>query len=123
MPWTIELFEDDDGRQPVRDWIVGLDSPKRASVIAGIEVLLAEFGLDICRTEYGKQLGGGLFELRIRHEADVLRQRGERTGERTGGSRREILLRVFCHAYGDKVVLLLARIRQGHGRELPSTAA
>jgi phage-related protein len=115
MTWTIELFEDDDGRQPVREWILDLDASKRASAIAAIETVLTRFGLDVCSTEYGKQLGEGLFELRIRHDAGVLRRRfGEDADDeapsRVGG---EVLLRVFCHAYGDKIILLLGAYDKG----------
>jgi hypothetical protein len=114
MPWTIELFQDDDGRQPVREWIMRLDSAQRASVIAAIETLLEEFGLDICSTEHGKHLGQGLFELRIRHEANVLRRRNQADdARRSSGGRREILLRVFCHAFGEKAILLLGGYDKG----------
>jgi len=39
------------------------------------------------RRQRRDQLGGGLFEFRLRDS--------------------ELLLRVFCHAYGDRIVLLL----------------
>ena len=70
------------------------------------EILQAE-GLGVCRTAYGKQLGGGLFEFRLRHDAaEILRSLG-RTARAESTSER-ILLRVFCHAYGDRIILLLA---------------
>lgn len=93
MAWTVEFFEDDRGRQPVREWLQSLDSKKRAVAIAAVETFLAEMGLDICGTEHGKQLGKGLFELRVRGD--------------------EVLLRLFCHAHGDKIVLLLGGYDKG----------
>jgi|SRR5215203_840976 len=93
MTWTVEFFEDDQGRQPAREWLLSLDSDKRATAIAAIETFLAEMGLDICGTEHGKQLGKGLFELRVRGD--------------------DVLLRLFCHAYGEKVVLLLGGYDKG----------
>lgn len=40
MTWTVEFFEDDQGRQPAREWLKSLDSAKRAAAIAAIEVFL-----------------------------------------------------------------------------------
>ena len=44
--------------------------------------------MGVCGTAFGRQRGGGLFEFRLRE--------------------RNLLLRAFCHAYGDKVILVLA---------------
>jgi putative component of toxin-antitoxin plasmid stabilization module len=110
MAWTIEFFEDDQGRQPAREWLQSLDSAKRAAAIAAIEVLLADLGLDVCATEHGKQLGAGLFEFRIRHDESVIRGKA---GEAGKGKRGEVLLRIFCHAYGQKIVLLLGGYDKG----------
>jgi hypothetical protein len=108
VTWTIEFFEDDAGRQPAREWLQSLDSLKRASAIAAIEVVFTELGLDVCATEYGKQLGSGLFEFRIRHDEAAIR--GKVGGE---GERGEVLLRIFCHAYGARIVLLLGGYDKG----------
>jgi hypothetical protein len=110
MPWAVEFFEDDRGRQPAREWLQSLDSLKRASAIAAIQVILTELGLDVCATEYGKQLGSGMFEFRVRHDEAVIRGKA---GEEGGGKRGEVLLRIFCHAYGQRVVLLLGGYDKG----------
>jgi XRE family transcriptional regulator, regulator of sulfur utilization len=34
--------------------------------------VLQRYGVDVCRTEYGKQLGGGLFEFRLGNDSDEL---------------------------------------------------
>lgn len=93
MSWRVEFFEDEHGRQPAREWIQSLDATKRATVIAAIETYLTDMGQDVCRTEHGKHLGKGLFEFRVRTA--------------------DILLRVFCHAYGDRIVLLLGGYDKG----------
>lgn len=114
MAWTVEFFEDDTGRQPAREWILSLDARKRAAVIAAVETILVEFGLGVCNTEHGKQLGDGLFELRIRHEESVLRRKaGQSVEDASAGRGQEVLLRVFCHAYGDRIVLLLGGYDKG----------
>ena len=75
------------------------------------EILQAE-GVGVCRTGYGKQLGDGLFEFRLRHDAaEILRSLGKPARPEPGGER--ILLRVFCHAHGDRIVLLLGGYDKG----------
>jgi hypothetical protein len=75
------------------------------------EILQAE-GVGVCRTAYGKQLGGGLFEFRLRHDAaEILRNLGKPARPKSSSER--ILLRVFCHAYGDRIVLLLGGYDKG----------
>jgi hypothetical protein len=110
MTWNVEFFSDDGGRRPVREWLGSLDQAKRAAAIAAIEVQLADFGLDICATEHGKQLGDGLFEFRIRHDEQVIRRKA---GEEGGSSGGKVLLRIFCHAYGEKIILLLGAYDKG----------
>ncbi len=110
MAWTVEFFEDDQGRQPAREWLQSLDSLKRAAAIAAIEVLLTDIGLGVCGTGHGKQLGAGLFEFRIRHDERVIRGKA---GVEGAGKRGEVLLRIFCHAHGQKIVLLLGGYDKG----------
>lgn len=110
--WEVEFFEDDSGRQPVREFLLSLEPDKRAALIAAIEMILIPRGLDVCATEYGRQLGEGLFEFRVRHDETVIR--GQSPGSRSESKRRgDIVLRVFCHAYGEKVILLLGGYDKG----------
>lgn len=110
MSWRVEFFEDDQGRQPAREWLQSLDSGKRAAAIAAIETHLTEMGHEICGTEHGKHLGKGLFEFRIRHDEGVIRRKA---GQSSGGKSAEILLRIFCHAHGQRIVLLLGGYDKG----------
>ncbi len=95
MGWTIEFYEDEHGRQPVREWLRSLDGKKRAAAIAEIDIRLSDVGPTVCATEHGRHLGEGLFEFRIRHDDG------------------RILLRIFCHAYGQRIVLLLGGYDKG----------
>jgi hypothetical protein len=110
MAWTVEFFEDDQGRQPAREWLQSLDTGKRAAAIAAIETYLTDLGQDVCATEHGKHLGTGLFEFRIRHDESIIRRKA---GQESDAKRNEVLLRIFCHAYGQRIVLLLGGYDKG----------
>jgi putative component of toxin-antitoxin plasmid stabilization module len=110
MTWTVEFFEEDHGRQPAREWLQSLDSGKRAAAIAAIETYLKDMGPDVCATEHGKHLGKGLFEFRIRHDETVIRRKA---GQEADGKRTQVLLRIFCHAHGERIVVLLGGYDKG----------
>jgi phage-related protein len=113
MRFTIEFYEDEHGDQPALRWLREDLTPtqRRAMGVAMSEILQVE-GVGVCRTAYGKQLGGGLFEFRLRHDAaEILRSVGKTPRPETGSER--ILLRVFCHAHGDRIVLLLGGYDKG----------
>lgn len=67
-------------------------------------------GQDVCGTEHGKHLGKSLFEFRVRHDESVIRGKA---GQESAGKKTEVLLRVFCHAYGERIVLLLGGYDKG----------
>jgi len=92
--YAIECWEDEQGQRPVLEWIRGV---------------LGTMGIGVCGTQFGKQLGDGLCEFRLRYNLAELRHRFEGTvaPDDAPDSPEEILLRVFFHAYGDKIVLLL----------------
>lgn len=111
--FELEFYEDANGDQPVLRWLREELTPtqRRAIGVAMAEVLQVE-GIGVCRTGYGKQLGDGLFEFRLRHDAaEILRSVGKPSRAEPGGER--ILLRVFCHAHGDRLVLLLGGFDKG----------
>ncbi len=104
-PYDIEFYEDENGDQPVRRWLREELTPRkrRALGYAMLEVL-QHLGIGVCGTEFGRQLGGGLFEFRLRRDlADILGKGGEE----------KVLLRVFCHAHGRRLVLLLGGYDKG----------
>lgn len=104
--YRIEFYEDEHGDAPVRRWLrEELTLPKRQALGYAMQVVLQRLGVTVCGTEFGKQLGGGLFEFRLRRD---LRDRVS-----TGAAPGRFLFRVFCHAYGDRLVLLLAGYDKG----------
>jgi len=107
------VYETEQGRQPFTDWIEKLPETKFGALDAALRLVLAERGLDLARTEWLKALGEGLHEFRIRHDSDEIRRMfGDEEG--TGKRRRErVLLRVFVHFHGSKIVLLLGGYDKG----------
>ncbi|MGV3623649.1 MAG: hypothetical protein ACO1OB_22710 [Archangium sp.] len=102
MAYELEFYEDDDGNPVVLDWLRSLSLTKKKVLGTAMRQVLQQFGVDVCRSEYGKQLGQGLFEFRVRQRpGDAGTSRGKKLPPE------DILLRVFCHAHGDKLVLLL----------------
>jgi hypothetical protein len=112
--YAIEFFRGADGSEPVRRFIDSLSKDKRDSLLAALAQVLARQGLDICRSEWGKQLGGGLAEFRLRHdEREVLARAGIAEFDLPDPSPEKILLRVFFHAHGKRLILLLSGYDKG----------
>lgn len=113
--WTLEFYEER-GREPVLDFLRGLDEFKEQALAAALRNVLAYKGIGVCGSSWGKWVRGapGIFEFRVRHDAaTILRERGVPVPEELNESHTDILLRVFCHAHGKKVVLLLAAYDKG----------
>jgi len=105
--WTPEPFVADDGAVPFERFVGRLSDFKFSALEAAIERVLLVRGIDLGRTEWLKALGKGLHEFRIRHDADeIAHMFGDdlALGARPAG---KIILRVFVHFYGDRVILLL----------------
>jgi len=112
MTWTVEFYVDADGKQPARDFLAALSFPKRAAAIAAIEAYLVRMGPEVCRSEMGKALGNGLYELRVRHDEKTIRRKafGTAPDEASTG---HVLLRIFFAVYGERIVLLLGGYDKG----------
>ena len=110
--WTVEFYADAEGREPIRKWLDGLSEVKRDAVVAAFTHVLSRLGPDACGTEWAKNLGRGLYELRIRHSAEETAAMfgGGARGRRSGQA---IVLRVFFHAHGRRIVLLLGGYDKG----------
>jgi len=112
-PWRIEFYEDDSGKAPVRLWIdKDLTAIQRDALVSALRLVLAEQGIGVCRSQWGKALGQGLYEFRLRHSAAEVEAMfagalpGGKVGER-------VLLRVFFHPHGDRIVMLLGGYDKG----------
>jgi len=70
--------------------------------------ILEHEGINVCNSEYGKPLGDGLYEFRLRHDAEEILAKQQRSFvHKITGRQRKILLRVFFHPHGDRLILLL----------------
>jgi hypothetical protein len=91
--FTIEFYVDAAGRKPALDWLQGLDARPRRIIGTAMREILQDQGIQVCSTSFGKQLSQGLFEFRLRED--------------------EFLFRVFCHAHGERLILLLGGYDKG----------
>lgn len=124
-PYTLVFYEDESGEQPALAWMRGLTSTKRRALGVALHEVLSHEGVDVCTSEFGKPLGDGLFEFRLRHDSQeilALKGRLKRAVASATGSEK-VLLRVFFHPHGDKLILLLGGYDKGRfsGRKRQAT--
>lgn len=111
--WTPEPFEADDGTIPYERFVDELSDFKFVALDEAIQRVLCVRGLDLVRTEWLKALGKGLHEFRVRHDAEEIARMFGGELLTVLGRREKVLLRVFVHFYGNKVVLLLGGYDKG----------
>ena len=79
---------------------------EQAVLAAAIRHVLAVDGIDVCSGEWGKPLGAGLYEFRVRRSLDAILTLAGLDPSTLPGADRAVLLRVFCTFHGDKIVLI-----------------
>jgi hypothetical protein len=105
--YELEFYEDENGDTPVLRWLrVELTPTKRRALGHAMNEVLQRLGVGVCATEFGKQLGGGLFEFRLRRDLREIAVVGAAESGR-------LLLRVFCHAHGNRLILLVGGYDKG----------
>jgi phage-related protein len=97
-PYEIEFYADPSGQMPCLRWIKEDLSPtKRRALGTAMNEVLQRHGVQVVgERSWGRQLGRGLFEFRV-----------DRTIKPDDEIAERVVLRVFCHAYGDRKVLVL----------------
>lgn len=108
--YSLEYYRSPGGDEPVERWISERLSPtKRRAITMALTHILAVHGIAVCGTEFGRHLGHGLFEFRLRYDEAVLRRRLliPAGAEPIPIHHDSVLLRVFCHAHGAHRILLL----------------
>lgn len=113
--WTLEVFDAADGSCPFERFVARELSPfKRQSLDAALRLRLARGGIDLARTEWLKALGDGLHEFRVRHTAAEIAEMFGGDPPDVAHPPEAVLLRVFVHFHGARVVLLLAAYDKGN---------
>ncbi len=97
-PYELEFFTEESGHAPALRWIRDELSPtKRRALGAAMQEVLQWHGVQVVgERSWGRHLGGGLFEFRL-----------DRTVKSTDHIVEKLALRVFCHAHGDRKILVL----------------
>jgi hypothetical protein len=112
--WTLEVFQTDDGAEPFTRFIdKELSDDEFAALDAALKQVLAVMGLELAKTEWLKALGDGLYEFRLRHTADEIRHMFGGSASKVQERHVDILLRVFVHFFGQRVILLLSGYDKG----------
>lgn len=114
--WTVEVWEDSNGRSPFGKWYDKLGEYDQAVVDAAIKEILMPLGMDICETEWGKPLKDGLYEIRIRRSLSTLVNQGkpeEEWEDLPAWADKTVLLRIFCTFHGNRIVLLFQGYDKG----------
>jgi len=107
--WDVEFYADEQGREPCRAWADDLSPQKKAAFIEAVRLVLARRGLGVVESEYGKALGGGLYELRVRWSAAEIRHKVHGLPpDDVGKAPEKIMLRVFFCTSGRKIILLMS---------------
>ncbi len=97
--YEVEFYaEEESGQMPALRWIKEDLSPtKRRALGQAMHEVLQRHGVQVVgERSWGRQLGEGLFEFRV-----------DRTVKPDDQIAEKIVLRVFCHAHGDRKVLVL----------------
>lgn len=111
--WELVPVELDGGRIPYADFLRRLDPYLQVVADTAVRTILASEGINVCRSEWGKPLGKGLYEFRIRR---TLRTICNQTGHPLPAGLAAddpVLLRVFFAVSGRRVLLLLGGYDKG----------
>lgn len=99
--WTIEYHDD-----ALERFVRSLPRYEQRVLYAALVNVLQVCGIGICSGEWGKPLGGGLYEFRVRKSLHTILAIAGENSDVSVGTDRPVLLRVFCTFYGNRIVLL-----------------
>jgi putative component of toxin-antitoxin plasmid stabilization module len=111
-PYEIEFYEDEDGTEPALAFMRSLSPLKKRAIGVAISEVLQYEGPAVAEGNMGDSLGGGLYELRLDQNAEqILRRKGK--VPKPEPEKGKILLRLFFHPHGNKLLLLLCGYDKG----------
>ena len=97
----------DDGAVPFRRFVDDLSDFKFVALDTAIVQVLSLRGIELADTEWLKALGKGLHEFRVRHDAGEIAHMLGGDAPTFTPPTAKILLRVFVHFHGERMILLL----------------
>lgn len=107
-PWSVEILDE----KQFDRFVKKLGPYEEVVLFAAIDHILKPLGIDICNGEWGKALGDGLYEFRVRRSlAAIYSAAGLDEDDLPSDVKtpnKEVLLRVFCTFHGAKVMLILS---------------
>lgn len=106
-PWTLTYLELSNGSSPYAAFLRRLNPYQRVVVTTALETILAAEGTAVCRTEWGKSLGGGLYEFRIRRNLRTIADSAGLPVPPGLDADRPVLIRVFFTVRAGRVIVLL----------------
>ena len=120
-PYELEFYEDETGEFPVLRWLKeDLSVQKRRALGAAMNEILQIEGPKVVGTNFGDSLGEGLFEFRLDQDIkQILARKGKKSKKKDAASAGKILLRVFFHPHGKKLILLLGGYDKGEQPSKP----
>ncbi|WP_448073240.1 hypothetical protein [Georgenia yuyongxinii] len=119
--WSIDVWEDSKtGKSPFDRSFAKLGQYEQAVVLEVIDKIVKRLGIDVCDTEWGKPLGDGLYEIRMRRSLQATSAWGQPDADsaQSGADGRSVLIRLFVTFHGERVVLLFQAYDKGRD---PST--
>ena len=94
-PYDLTFYKTAAGRQVALEWIRSLPDVKKQALGHYLHEILQRNGPAVCRSEWGRNLGGGLMEFRLRTKAPP------------ESKSVDVLLRVFFGQFGPTNLVLL----------------
>lgn len=71
MDWKIEFYKTKNGKSPIKEWLINLDTKTKVKVFKNIE-MLKEFNITL-KAPYVKPLEDKLYELRTKDSKGIYR--------------------------------------------------
>jgi putative component of toxin-antitoxin plasmid stabilization module len=112
-PWRLQLLTLPSGQIPYESFRKSLNSYETELLDLCIENILARQGHNVCATNWGKSLGAGLYEFRIRRSLESLSNEFGIELPIEMRLEKSKLLRVFFAVEGQRIILLLAGYDKG----------
>jgi hypothetical protein len=101
--WTIEVVGTSFSK-----FLSSMPPYEQSVIAAAVKHVLSVEGIGICSGEWGKPLGGGLYEFRIRKSLHAIQSISHTSSanKATSHSQQPVLIRIFCAFHGDKIVVI-----------------